>query len=242
MRRPVTAIYIQSLVPSSNATTNSTKYVPFNTGIQTLASDQDKIYFVDVYQALQNNGVLNSAYAWSNGGLNAKGYLKWVEILAPYVDATIKPLSVASYDLQLALATARQHLYGMKAENTAGSYPKELIDALRTAIDNAALVAGNADATETDYTEALGSLNAAIAAVRQSAMTLPLLSNATNEYWYKLSAPLRTAKYVTGTGAGLISTVENNYRPQQWKFTLRADNSWNIVNRADGRFYKSCSS
>lgn len=233
---PLTAIYMQSLVPSSNATTNSTKYAPFNAGIQNLASDENKIYFVDVYQALQNNGVLNSAYAWGNGGLNAKGYLKWVEILAPYVDATIKPLSVASYDLQMALATARQHLYGMKAENTAGSYSKELIDALRTAIDNAAVVAGNADATETAYTEALGSLNAAIAAVRQSAMLLPLLSNATNEYWYKLSAPLRSAKYVTGTGAGLISIAENNYRPQQWKFTLRADNSWNIVNRADGSF------
>lgn len=233
---PSTSIYIQSLVPSPNATTNSTKYVSFNTEIQKLTNSETGIYFVDVYSALQSNGVLNTSYAWSNGGLNGRGYLKWAELLAPLVDPTIKPVSLAAYDLQIAVADARKLLYGMKAENTAGSYPAATITAFQTAIDNATTEAFNTEATETSLANALAYLNTALSAVQQSAMTLPLLSNSTNEYWYKLSAPLRSTKFVTGTGAGLISTTENNYKPQQWKFTLRSDNSWNIVNRADGSF------
>lgn len=233
---PSTAIYIQSLVPSLNATSNKTKFIPFNTEIQKLANEADNIYFVDVYSALQKNDVLNSAYTWSNGGLNGRGYLKWVEVLAPFVDPTIRPVSVASYDLNIALATARQNLYGVKEENTAGSYLKTVINALRATIDSATNVAANPDVDETAIAESIKAVNTALTAVQQSTMLLPKLSNATNEYWYKLSAPLRTGNYITSSGSGLICTAENNYKSQQWKFVLRADNSWNIVNRADGSF------
>ena len=86
---PSAKIYIQSLLPSHNASVNSSNYIPFNSGIAGLANPENGIYFIDVYAGLVSNGVLDAQYAWADRGLNGKGYLKWAELLAPYVDASI---------------------------------------------------------------------------------------------------------------------------------------------------------
>lgn len=238
---PATVIYMQSLVPSTSTATNANKYVALNAEIKKLVNEDDQIYFIDVYAALQSNGVLTSTYGCNNGGINGRGYLKWVELIAPWVDASIQPVSVASYDLQIALADARKNLYNLKEGDTAGAYPEAVVSALRSAIADAEALVRNPEATDSEYAASLLALSTALSAVSESPMQLPKLSDSNTEYWYKLSAPLRSSKYVTGTGAGLSARATNNYKPQQWKFVLRADNSWNIVNRADASFISPAS-
>ena len=236
---PQTEIYIQSLIPNVTAATNTDKFVPFNDELKKLANDINKIYFVDPYAALVKDGVLDSQYAYSNGGLNGRGYLKWAEVLAPFVDAAIKPLSVASYDLCVSLANARQQLYTLKDGTGAGTYPAVAVTNFRQAIDQAAAVAYNPEATTTELQQQLTTLNDATNAIKNSQMTLPLASTSSAEYWYKLSAPLRNpAVFMKGNtaGTGVTFEAENNYRSQQWKFTLRGDNTYNIINRKDNSF------
>ncbi|MDH8701177.1 lysophospholipase L1-like esterase [Dysgonomonadaceae bacterium PH5-43] len=237
-KAPDTKIYIQSLAPRNNATTNTNLYVPFNTELAKLTDESNNIYFIDVYTPLVKNGVLDSQYAWSDRGFNGKGYLKWAEILAPYVDENIVPLRVDAYDLIMAVANARQFLYELKEEG-AGAYTTEATNVFRTAIEAADAVANNKDATAEDYQTAANTLTTATNTFRNSEISLPLASTEVEEHWYKLSAPLRNAGiYMKGEGAnnGVVFTSSNNYESQQWKLTKRSDNSFNIINRMDNSF------
>ena len=240
---PSTKIYIQSLLPSHNATVNSDRYIPFNSGIAQLANPENRIYFVDVYAGLESNGVLDAQYAWADRGLNGKGYLKWAELLAPYVDASIPTLTAEAYDLCIASSTTQQQLIGIKPAGTAGAYPEEVVTNLKNTLSQTYELAFSVTATAAERSQQLIKLNAALQAVRTSPMTLPKLSTIGESFWYKLSTPLRSGTFVksNGAGSGVISTAENNYRPQQWKFTLRADNSWNIINRADNSYLNPAS-
>ncbi len=236
---PQTEIYIQSLIPGVTAATNSGKFVPFNDELKKLANDINKIYFVDPYTALVKDGVLDSQYAYSNGGLNGRGYLKWAGVLAPFADAAIQPLSVGSYDLCISLANVRQQLYNIKDGTGAGTYPAATIADFRLATDQAAAVAYNTGATAQEIQQQLTALSNAVNAVRNSEITLPMASTTSAEYWYKLSAPLRNAGvFMKGNtaGTGVTFETENNYRSQQWKFTRRSDNTFNIINRKDNSF------
>lgn len=235
---PNTKIYLQSLIPGHNATVNTSKYIPFNSGIAQLANPENGIYFVDVYAGLVNNGVLDAQYAWADRGLNGKGYLKWAEVLAPFVDASIPTLTAEAYDLCIACSTAQQQLFGIKPAGTAGGYPDEVVTSLKNTLSQAYTVAFSVTASTTERSQQLTRLNAAIQNVRNSEMSQPKLSTASESYWYKLSTPLRSGTFVksNGAGMGVTSIAENNYKPQQWKFTLRADNSRNIINRADNSY------
>lgn len=240
---PSARIYIQSLVPSHNATVNTGRYIPFNSGIAQLANPENGIYFVDVYAGLVNNGVLDAQFAWADRGLNGKGYLQWAGLLAQHVDATIPTLSADAYDLCIAGSNGYLQLYGIKPAGTAGSYPEPIVNTLKTTLSQSSEVAFSVTATATERSQQLGKLNAALQAARTSPMTLPKLSTAGESFWYKLSTPLRSGTFVksNGAGMGVISIAENNFRPQQWKFTLRSDNSWNIVNRADNSYLNPAS-
>ncbi len=240
---PTTPIYIQSLVPSINASVNTDKYIAFNTEIASLENAEDNIHFIDVYSALVNGNVLNSAYSFGNGGLNGRGYLKWASVLAPFVDPDIQPVNINSYELNLLIASVRQAVYNAKAPNTAGGYAQEDIDNLREALNTASDIAQDPNVSESEIETAKNNLNSAFTALKGSEVTMPKLSDSNNEYWYKLSAPLRVIKYMTSTGAGngVISTSENNFKKQQWKFTLRTDGNWNIINREDGSYMNPAS-
>lgn len=70
-----------------------------------------------------------------------------------------------------------------------------------------------------------------LAALRQ-----PLTSQDTC-FWYHLLTPGRL-RYTTskGVGAGMMGEAKPDGMKSQWKFVLRTDGSYDIVNRADGSF------
>lgn len=74
-------------------------------------------------------------------------------------------------------------------------------------------------------------LSARLAALRQP------LTSADTCFWYYLYTPDRP-RYATSTGAG--TGMEGRTNPQgeasQWKFVLRADGTYDIINRADGSY------
>lgn len=79
---PNADIYLQSLIPETNATVNRDYFIPFNAKIKDLADSDttDNVYFVDVYSALEENGSLNPIFIGANTrqshGINGHGYLR----------------------------------------------------------------------------------------------------------------------------------------------------------------------
>ncbi len=236
---PQTEIYIQSLIPSTTASVNTNKFVPFNAQLATLANASEKIYFVDVYSALVSSDVLNGQYSFGNGGLNGRGYLKWAEILAPNVNATIQPFPVAMYDLKIAIGASRQQVIGAIEGNVACGYSTAAVNAFRDAISAADIVAHTVGATEIQMQQQLTALTTAKTTLHASEITLPQASTAGNEHWFRISAPLRNANVYMKSGGvaqGVVFVALNNFKSQQWKLVLRGDMTYNIVNRNDNSF------
>jgi lysophospholipase L1-like esterase len=235
---PQTELYIQSLLPRNNSNINSSQFAPFNEELKKLAEQDEYITYVDIYSVLESNGVLDAKYAWFDRGLNGRGYLRWAQVLSHYINDEQETTAPEAYDLIIALSDARQQLYSIKESNTAGSYPEDQVKNFRQAIESASVLAFDPATSHSELHLQLIALNNAARSLQESTMKLPLLSSENEEHWYKLSTPLRSGTFVqsTGAGMGLISVSETNFRNQQWKFTLRSDNRWNIINRADSSF------
>ena len=90
---PKTKLYLQSVLPVTdyykmfNGHTSRSQVVPeINEGLKKLAA-QEKVTFIDLYSQFvdPSTGKMNINY--TNDGLHllGKGYLKWIEIVKPYV-------------------------------------------------------------------------------------------------------------------------------------------------------------
>ncbi|MBP3227731.1 MAG: sulfatase-like hydrolase/transferase [Bacteroidaceae bacterium] len=64
------------------------------------------------------------------------------------------------------------------------------------------------------------------------------MTSADTCFWYHLYTPGRGPRYATSTGAGQYMTGPTAPAgdASQWKFTVRADGTYDIVNRADGSY------
>lgn len=63
----------------------------------------------------------------------------------------------------------------------------------------------------------------------------PKESSDSQSFWYTLSTPQRESRYVTsgGANADLTGAASASSAAAYWKFTKRADGSWNIINCSD---------
>lgn len=244
-RAPEADIYMQSVIPFTDASINTGHVVPFNEKIKQYADKDadDHIYYVDVYGALAENDVLNEKFRGANTaqsrGINGRGYLRWANTLAPLMGSGINArpeLTDAAFDLNEALSAARRTVYNIIIGDGAGNYTEAAVKPLRDAIAAAEAVAAKAGATDGELAEQTALLKAA--AVDPAGIVMPKVSADGAELWYKISAPTRGNRYVqnAGAGSGLIGEPASNYRNQQWKFTERTDGSWNIVSRSDGGY------
>lgn len=244
---PEADIYLQSIIPFTDATLNTEKVVPFNEKIKAYAEadNRDKVQFVDVYTALSENGVLNTKFVGANTaqsrGINGRGYLRWAATLAPFMGEDIRPvpeLSDAAFALNEALSAARRKAFNLIVGDEPGHYDEEASAPLREAIATAETLLSDPDElTDKQAAEQASLLEAAAARINEH-IVLPHLSTDENEVWYKLSTPLRSNLFTEneGLGSGAMGKTENNNSNQQWKFTLRTDNTWNIISRADGGY------
>lgn len=85
-----------------------------------------------------------------------------------------------------------------------------------------------------DLQNLLGSLKNQI---QQAEINQPVASTDVEEVWYVLSTPLRGNRYPSSQGAGKDLVGETGAgKSSTWKFVLRKDGTYNIVNAADGGF------
>lgn len=245
-KAPEADIYLQSIIPFADASLNSSKVVPFNEKLKAYAESDaaGKLHFLDVYAALEENGALAAKFQGANTsqsrGINGRGYLRWANTLAPFMGDDVQPqseLGDAAFSLNEALSEARRTANNAVTGTAPGNYSEEAIAQLRSAIAEAEAVMADPASTDEELAAQAAQLQAAVAGISEG-IVLPKLSAGEEEHWYKLSTPLRSNLFTQneGAGTGAMGRTETNMKNQQWKFTERADNAWNIVSRSDGSY------
>ena len=241
-KAPQSQIYIEALLPNSNASTTTSKYIPFNTSLQDIAARSGATY-IDTYTPLADAGKGKSELFQGNY-LNGLGYAALAEVLAPYF-GDCHPLTVEQARLNLALNNARNAV-GAKLSmiddvnfgSGVGCYPESARATLAQAEAEAyAVLAKGAEATVQELNAQAQALQTALNAVLP-AIVLPEASTAASEHWYTLCSSLRGNYYLhsTGADAGLVGGTNNSHASMMWKFQSRGDGTYDIVNRGDGSY------
>ncbi len=241
-KAPQTQIYIEALLPNSNASTTTSKYIPFNDSLQDIATRLGATY-IDTYTPLADAGKGKSELFQGNY-LNGLGYAALAEVLAPYV-GDCHPLTVEQARRNLALNNARNAVGAMLSMiddvnfgSGVGCYPETARATLAQAEAAAyAVLAKGAEATVEELNAQAQALQTALNAVLP-AIVLPEASTAEAEHWYTLCSTLRGNYYLhsSGAGAGLVGGSGNNHASMMWKFQSRGDGTYDIINRGDGSY------
>ena len=238
-----TKIYIQALLPTSNAATNSNRVVPFNTKLKEIANSMPHVEYVDIYTPFVDNGVASNTYFKGNY-VYGKGYAKLSQIIAPLIGDDATAITNEQAEAQYNYLTARNSLgaaiitaSGIRIGNSVGEYTTQNAKPLLDGIESAYTLLNKENATTSELTAEASKFNNLTQQILP-AINKPLLSTEKNTYWYKAYTPLRDNRYLTSNGSGQGTTGENehNYAKGMWKFIKRTDGSLNIVNREDGSY------
>ena len=232
-------LYLEAVIPNSNANTNTSKYVPFNNQLKEIA-ERNGATFIDTYTPLASK---QSEY-FSGNYLNGVGYAAMAEILAPYV-GNCNVLTAAKAKENQALNNARNALgiliskiEDIEVGDGVGQYPESAKNSLEEPVENAyrVLQKGSA-ATVAELTEQKTALETALNDALKT-VVLPKASTESDEYWYTFCSTLRGNRYLhaNGSGSGLTGGTKTNFARMMWKFVSRGDGTFDIVNRADGSY------
>ncbi|MEG1685031.1 MAG: T9SS type A sorting domain-containing protein, partial [Bacteroides sp.] len=230
-------IYIQSLLPRNNSAENAGKLTSYNTEIKKLA-DNNRVHYIDLYSSFIGDGnKINPLYASNASNISAIGYARWANLIYKDIDSAIQPLSENFIHLKSAINTAETLRAGVTLGTEVGCYSPTACTALDNAITEAKNTLASNTATPEDQVLQQQKLSTAIQNLKAT-LVLPLLSNTSSTYWYRLSTPDRGNRYITSQGngrgvTGETSTATNN---SQWKFTQRTDNTWDMINRANNTY------
>lgn len=245
---PTAQIYVQALLPTSNATTNTNRVVPVNEALQQIAEANENVTYVDDYTPFVSNGVANTAY-FNGNYLYGKGYAKLAQLLAAHmgegVDAMTEEAAAAQYDLLVTrdtLAVAVASTYAYPAGEGVGQYSAESLKPVRDKVDEVYAALASTDITAEDLIALKVSFTEALTAVNEG-INKPLASTEGNEHWYKFYTPARDSRYMTSNGAGnnVTGGDDENYARSMWKLQERADGSFDIINRADNTYLSPAS-
>ena len=238
---PTSDIYIESLIPHSNATTNANRYKPFNAQLQAIA-DRQGATFIDLFTPLMTGETRTAAYFFGNyEHLSGVGYAKVAEILAPYI-GDCSPLTVDEAQQNTAVNTARNTLgqllskvYDMSFDGSLGNYPAEAKATLDAAVDAAyAVLAKGTSAQVAEIDAQVTALNAALTSILPQIVTP---SEAQAGQWFNIISD-RNNKLLTSNDAGAGTTGSSNAtsKSTHWTLVKRADGKFDIKNRADGSY------
>ena len=237
---PGATVCLMSLQPTTNASTNTGRVVPFNNLLKAIADADGMVEYIDIYTGFENGGVASSDY-FSGSYLNGFGYVKVAqcisaalpdEALVALTDEEAR-LNYRTFELRGALGDALVVATKLKEGDGVGEYSATALAALNALVDEAySMLAGGA--TEEEYT----AMAAQITAAAQDALKGLNQPQMGNEYWYRLSTPNRGTRYLTSAGDGIAAVGEevNNLAKSQWKFVSRNDGTVDIVNRGNGTF------
>lgn len=234
---PNAKIYLVSLSPSADANTNNVR-TNFNAVMQTVASEKGCTY-VDVYTPLNENisqNIMNTNY------ISGRGYIVMANELAKYLqEENVTPVSLAEYEKVYAKRTART-IIGNALNNALGlefgEKPGQIKESYKAQYDAAiakAVAALDSDAlTEATANAIAEELTPVIDAMRND-VNMPV-----SDKFYSLisSRGNYTVSVTDGVVAGAIAPSIISDGSDVWKFELRDDNTFNIVN-AKGEYLNS---
>lgn len=241
---PASKLYIISQIPRSTEA-NTTAMANFNTQLQSLAAEKGATY-VDVYSGLVNaaGNAADSRYI-TGDYLYGRGYIVVANKLAEYLqEEGANPVTMAEFEELYSTRTARTALGAVinkalhiKFGTAVGEYPAANRAGLDQTVEQAYAVLRADSFDQTAADAAAAAINTAIAAL--GAPIAPIASTDAEEHLYTFVSSLRGGYYTTATATG-VAGVANTQRlkPAEllWKFVLRADGDFDIVNKSTGTY------
>lgn len=244
---PSTAVYLMSLQPTSNASRNTTRVAPFNELLKAIANADSQVEYVDIYTDFVNNNIGNTAY-FTGDYLYGMGYVKVAQKIAAAIDdenvvALTDEEAAANYrtfELRTILGDAIVTAGGLKAGDGVGEYPAESLTDLTSIVDDAYEMLMNG-ATQEEFETMAAQVSQAVNSTLSS-VNMPQASNSEISYYYYMSTPLRENRYPTSYGANAeIIGQTSKSDAAKWKFVLRDDGTYNIVNYSDKTYVSPAS-
>lgn len=253
---PNTAIRLMAVIPSDNADVNKNRTIPFNEKLQAMAAEMQNVtYCADSYTLLVgDNGAIKDAYFPKFSGaryMSGLGYAKLSQAMANAIGTEdgVTPTTdeeaaegIATFDarntLYNAIATAEKFPVGANV----GQYLAADVTPLTEGIKQGYELLAKESATNEELKQKGGSYAELVNKVLPNIIK-PTLSTDKEEHWYQLYTPNRENRFATSYGDGeiLMGDTKTAYAKSMWKFVARTDNTWDIVNRADGTYINPAS-
>ncbi len=240
---PSTKVYLMSLQPTGNATTNTNRVVPFNTWLESVADANDWCEYIDIYTDFVNTStnVGKSEYFVGNY-IYGLGYNKVAQVLAPYVE-NCNVMTSEQAEAQINMLNARNavglaisDLSDIPLGDGLGQYPTSLQATIDGAIEGAYDLLNKEGVTITELQTFAENISASVNSLRAS-INMPKASTEGNEHWYQISSLRDNTRMFTagGTATGVQGTADEAiYGSSMWKFVSRGDETYDIVNREYG--------
>ena len=254
---PNTAIRLMAVIPSDNADVNKNRTIPFNEKLQAIAAEMQNVtYCADSYTLLVgDNGAIKDAYFPNFSGaryMSGLGYAKLSQAMANAIGTEdgVTPTTDEEAAAGIATFDARNTLYNAIATaetfpvgTNVGQYLAADVTPLTEGIKQGYELLAKESVTNEELKQKGGSYAELVNKVLPNIIK-PTLSTDKEEHWYQLYTPNRENRYATSYGEGeiLMGDTKTAYAKSMWKFVARTDNTWDIVNRADGTYINPASS
>ena len=254
---PNTAIRLMAVIPSDNADVNKNRTIPFNEKLQAMAAEMQNVtYCADSYTLLVgDNGAIKDAYFPNFSGaryMSGLGYAKLSQAMANAIGTEdgVTPTTDEEAAAGIATFDARNTLYNAIATaetfpvgTNVGQYLAADVTPLTEGIKQGYELLAKESVTNEELKQKEGSYAELVNKVLPNIIK-PTLSTDKEEHWYQLYTPNRENRYATSYGDGeiLMGDTKTAYAKSMWKFVARTDNTWDIVNRADGTYINPASS
>lgn len=254
---PNTAIRLMAIIPSDNADVNKNRTIPFNEKLQAMAAEMQNVtYCADSYTLLVgDNGAIKDTYFPNFSGaryMSGLGYAKLSQAMANAIGTEdgVTPTTDEEAAAGIATFDARNTLYNAIATaetfpvgTNVGQYLAADVTPLTEGIKQGYELLAKESVTNEELKQKGGSYAELVNKVLPNIIK-PILSTDKEEHWYQLYTPGRENRYATSYGDGeiLMGDTKTAYAKSMWKFVARTDNTWDIVNRADGTYINPASS
>lgn len=248
---PNTAIRLMAVIPSDNADVNKNRTIPFNEKLQAMAAEMQNVtYCADSYTLLVgDNGAIKDTYFPNFSGaryMSGLGYAKLSQAMANAIGTEdgVTPTTdeeaaagIATFDARNALYNAIATAETFPVGTNVGQYLAADVTPLTEGIKQGYELLAKESVTNEELKQKGGSYAELVNKVLPNIIK-PTLSTDKEEHWYQLYTPNRENRYATSYGDGeiLMGDTKTAYAKSMWKFVARTDNTWDIVNRADGTY------
>jgi lysophospholipase L1-like esterase len=235
---PNSKLFLCGLTPHATAA-RDTKTKEFNAKLEEIAAAYDNCTYIDTYTPMTTaDGARDAELVNGNNYITGKGYIRLARTIAPYIGTDVSVMTDDEFDAHYALINARQALGSsiVTAKNitvgtTTGTYTAEGVAPLLAKVEDALALLAKDGATVDEIQAASAELET-LAADAKKALNQPVEGK-----FYTLQTPNRDSRYLTDSQEGTLKggdTAEST--AAQWKFELREDGSYNIVNRYTNRY------